>query len=374
MHYLAAVSLRLPTRLLCLTISLVSFAASEPRQVIDRYCLGCHTDGVKSGGLSLSKATAKTAAENPEAWEKVVRKLSHRHMPPIGAPRPDEATYNSTIGSLVSSLDSLPPNPGRTATFRRLTRLEYRNAVRDLLGVDADVSALLPADETSPGLDNVTVSNLSPTLLERYLGAARSISRLATGSPISSPDGHTVVLPPDLTQEDRLDGLAFGTRGGAVVPFQFPVDATWEIQFRLSRDRNERVEGLDAPATAEPPPRGKSHENVESPGEDAGTEAEVLAAVNAVDANGETAMHGACYKHLPAVAQYLGTHGAKVEVWNQKNKLGWTSLRIAAGVHRTGNLRASAETEAVVRQLMKSAGVEIVLEPEVVVSSYAKKE
>jgi len=337
MHYLAAVSLRLPTRLLCLTISLVSFAASEPRQVIDRYCLGCHTDGVKSGGLSLSKATAKTAAENPEAWEKVVRKLSHRHMPPIGAPRPDEATYNSTIGSLVSSLDSLPPNPGRTATFRRLTRLEYRNAVR-------------------------------------YLGAARSISRLATGSPISSPDGHTVVLPPDLTQEDRLDGLAFGTRGGAVVPFQFPVDATWEIQFRLSRDRNERVEGLDAPATAEPPPRGKSHENVESPGEDAGTEAEVLAAVNAVDANGETAMHGACYKHLPAVAQYLGTHGAKVEVWNQKNKLGWTSLRIAAGVHRTGNLRASAETEAVVRQLMKSAGVEIVLEPEVVVSSYAKKE
>jgi hypothetical protein len=120
-----------------------------------------------------------------------------------------------------------------------------------------------------------------------------------------------------------------------------------------------------------------------SPGEDAGTEQEALEAVkaaldlgndiNAVDKNGETAMHGAAYKHLPAVAEYLGKRGADVKVWNQKNKLGWTPLRIAAGVHRTGNLRSSAETEAVIRKLMKNAGVDIVLEPEILASAATTK-
>ena len=110
----------------------------------------------------------------PSEWEKVVRKLRTRQMPPIDEPRPDEATYDAVIASLEASLDraaAARPNPGRTETFRRLKRTEYRNAIRDLLALDVDVAALLPADESSHGFDNVTVGDLSPTLLERYMSA-----------------------------------------------------------------------------------------------------------------------------------------------------------------------------------------------------------
>src|SRR5262249_56429550 len=113
------------------------------------------------------------------------------------------------------------PNPGRTDTFRRLSRTEYQNAIRDLLAVEVDVSSLLPGDESSHGFDNVTVGDLSPTLLERYLNAARKISRLAVGSPVRSPGGETIQLPPDLTQEEHFDELPFGTRAGLVVHYPF---------------------------------------------------------------------------------------------------------------------------------------------------------
>ena len=139
------------------------------------------------------------------------------------------------------------PNPGRTDTFRRLNRTEYQNAIRDLLALDVDVSALLPKDDVSHGFDNVGVGEFSPTLLERYLAAAQKVSRLAVGSPLPSPASHIVVLPADLTQEDHFDGLPFGTRGGTVVRHTFPLDGTYEIQVRLSRDRNENVEGLTEP-------------------------------------------------------------------------------------------------------------------------------
>lgn len=252
----------------------------QTRTVMDRYCVGCHNDRVKTAGVSLTNTSAKTPAENPDLWERVVRKLVHRHMPPVGMTRPDEATYQSVVSSLVRSLDAAAvasPRPGRTATFRRLNRAEYRNAIRDLLALDVDVSALLPADETSHGFDNITVGDLSPTLLEKYLSAAQKISRLAVGSPIRSPGGDTIPIAPDLTQEDHLDGLPFGTRGGAVVPYTFPLDATYEIQIRLTRDRDERVEGLNDPHQLEltldgqriqmfavkPPPRGQDHSQVD---------------------------------------------------------------------------------------------------------------
>src|SRR5437016_3955435 len=154
-------------------------------------------------------------------------------MPPAGLPRPDERTYDAVVTSLATSLDKAAaahPNPGRTDTFRRLNRTEYQNAIRDLLAVDVDVTPLLPSDDSSHGFDNVTVGDLSPTLLERYLSAARKISRLAVGSPLRSPGGDTITLPPDLTQEERFDELPFGTRGGTVVPYTFPLDAEYEIQ------------------------------------------------------------------------------------------------------------------------------------------------
>ncbi len=221
---------------------------TKTREVLDKYCLACHNDRNKTANLSVSAPSIKDPGHNPEVWEKVVRKLTHRHMPPLGLPRPAESVYDTVVSSIVMTLDRLAtehPTPGRTATFRRLNQAEYRNAIRDLLTLDVDVASMLPSDESSHGFDNVTVGNLSPTLLERYLSAAQKISRLAVGSPVKAPGGSTILIPPDLTQEERMDGLPFGTRGGAIVPFTFPVDATYEIQLRLSRDRDERVEGLN---------------------------------------------------------------------------------------------------------------------------------
>ncbi|MDX2179808.1 MAG: DUF1592 domain-containing protein [Bryobacteraceae bacterium] len=231
---------------LVLALFVIPLAAQtpEPRATLTRYCLGCHHEKVKTGGFALDPAAPPEA--NPEAWEKVVRRLRARQMPPAGLPRPDEATYSNLVASLETKLDRLPKNPGRTDTFRRLTRTEYQNAIRDLLALDVDVSSLLPADETGHGFDNVTVGELSPTLLERYVSAARTVSRLAIGIAAKSPGGDTFRLPPDLTQEDRFDELPPGTRGGTVVGYTFPVDAEYEIQVRLARDRNEHVEGLHA--------------------------------------------------------------------------------------------------------------------------------
>src|SRR5712691_2294518 len=138
-------------------------------------------------------------------------------MPPAGLPRPDERTYEAIVSSLEASLDSVPAarrNPGRTDTFRRLNRTEYQNAIRDLLAVEIDAGPLLPDDESSYGFDNVTVGDLSPTLLDRYISAAEKISRLAVGRPGRSPGGDTIRIQPDLTQEEHLDGLPLGTRGG----------------------------------------------------------------------------------------------------------------------------------------------------------------
>ena len=222
-------------------------APSPEGAVMARYCVGCHSSKAKAGGLDLASISADNVSQHPEVWEKVVRKLRARYMPPAGMPRPDERTYDSVVSSLTASLDgaaATKPNPGRTETFRRLTRTEYQNAIRDLLAIDVDVTSLLPSDESSHGFDNVTVGELSPTLLERYLTAVRKISRLAIGSPARAPGGDTMILPPDLTQEEHFDKLPFGTRGGQVVRYTFPQDAVYEIQLRLQRDRNEHVEGL----------------------------------------------------------------------------------------------------------------------------------
>ncbi|MEP6534573.1 MAG: DUF1592 domain-containing protein [Bryobacteraceae bacterium] len=228
-------------------VCLASLSLCSAADVVSRYCLGCHNTKLKTGGLALDSLQVENAGAHPEEWEKVVRKLRTRSMPPAGLPRPDEASYNQLLASLEGSLDSAAaakPNPGRSDTFRRLNRTEYRNAIRDLLAEDIDVSSMLPADESSHGFDNVTVGDLSPTLLERYLSAAQKISRLAIGSPIRSPGGETINLPPDLTQEEHFDDLPLGTRGGTVLPYTFPLDAEYDIQLRLARDRNEHVEGL----------------------------------------------------------------------------------------------------------------------------------
>jgi hypothetical protein len=255
-------------------------AVSTERAAINRYCAGCHNEKLKSGGLALDTLGVENVNQHPGAWEKVVRKLRARMMPPIGLPRPDERTYDALVSSIAASLDSAAaahPNPGRTDTFRRLNRTEYQNAIRDLLVLDVDVAPLLPSDDSSYGFDNVTVGDLSPTLLERYVSAARKISRLAMGSPTRSPGGDTITLPPDLTQEEHFDELPLGTRGGLVVHYTFPLDAEYDINLRLARDRNEHVEGLTEAHdlelmldgervqlfTVKPPPPGNDHHVVD---------------------------------------------------------------------------------------------------------------
>ncbi len=257
--------------------------------LVRQYCLDCHGSSDPAAELDLESTSSESLAAHIDIWEGVVRKLRARQMPPRDTVRPDEATYASVLHSLEGTLDRVAsehPQPGRTNTFRRLTRAEYRNAIRDLLALEIDVSMLLPGDESSHGFDNITVGKLSPTLLNRYISAAERISRLAIGGTQNSPSGKTIRLRPDITQEDRVEGLPIGTRGGGLISYTFPQDGEYEIQIRLARDRNEHVEGLHEPHELEllldlrrvqrftvKPPRGKAtnsdyggkptHENVD---------------------------------------------------------------------------------------------------------------
>ena len=217
------------------------------RLLVDQYCTSCHNNSQKTAELALDVASARPVAEDAETWEKVVRKLRARQMPPVGLPRPDETTYEESVSSLEDLLDSAAAaqtNPGRTDTLRRLTRTEYQNAIRDLLALEMDLSSLLPRDESSQGFDNITVTDLSPALLESYVSAADKISRLAVGRPVTFLAVETIKKKPDLTQEWHLAGLPLGTRGGTLFPHTFPVDGEYEIVVRLTRDRDEQVEGL----------------------------------------------------------------------------------------------------------------------------------
>jgi hypothetical protein len=224
-----------------------SSAISTVPALVNQYCADCHDSEMKKGGLDFGSISLENVTQQPETWEKVVRKLRTRQMPPTGKQRPDENSYNAIVTRLAASLDSASakhPNPGRTETFRRLNRTEYQNAIRDLLALDIDAAALLPKDDASHGFDNVTVGDLSPTLLDRYISAAQKISRLAIGAPRRSQGGDTFRLPPDLTQEEHVEGLPIGTRGGTLIPYTFLRDGEYEIQIRLTRDRNEEIEGL----------------------------------------------------------------------------------------------------------------------------------
>ena len=234
----------------------VAPGVSPQHALVNRYCVGCHNERLKTGGLALDTVDVDHVGENVAAWEKAVRKLRARAMPPAGPgrPRPDESSYESLISYLETSLDRVAadkPDPGRTDTFHRLNRTEYQNAVRDLLALSIDATSLLPTDDASYGFDNVNIGGLSPTLLDRYLSAAQKISRLAVGSPVRSPGEYTVVLPADLTQNDQIEGLPFGTRGGTLFRYTFPQDSEYAFQIRLARNRDENIMGLTQPQQLE---------------------------------------------------------------------------------------------------------------------------
>ncbi|MBL9135194.1 MAG: DUF1592 domain-containing protein [Verrucomicrobiales bacterium] len=236
--------------------ALGGMAESAPRkpspntQFISQYCLDCHDTDAAKGGINLEGLDPAQVEPGTDLWERVVRKVATRQMPPPGKRRPDDRESDRFVTRLASALDlaaAKSPEPGRTDTIRRLNRIEYQNAIRDLLGLHIDAAALLPKDDASHGFDNVTVGDLSPTLLDRYIAAAQKISRLAVGSVSRHPGGETFRFPADLTQDYPVEGLPLGTRGGGLLPCTFPRDGTYEFQIRLARDRNEAVEGLSEP-------------------------------------------------------------------------------------------------------------------------------
>jgi len=217
------------------------------RQFLDRFCVTCHNQRLATAGLNLTQADPAKPAAQPELWEKVVRKLRTGVMPPPGAPQPPNADRLALLTQLEISLDMASvakPNPGRTESLRRLNRTEYQNAIRDLLALDIDAASLLPPDESGHGFDNVNVGDLSATLLNRYIGAAQKISRLAVGSGQTSIQGEIINVPPDLTQEDQLPGMPIGTRGGVSTEYTFPRDGEYDIQIVLARNLENIVSGL----------------------------------------------------------------------------------------------------------------------------------
>ncbi len=214
-------------------------AAVQPRGVLDKYCLTCHNARLKTAGLALDLANIDRVGDSPETWEKVARKLRTREMPPPGAPRPDDGTYRGVVSSLENALDAAAdaaPHPGRVPVHR-LNRTEYTNAVRDLLALDVDGRSLIADEPDSHGFDNVaSVLTVSPALLESYLSAASTVSRLAVGDPTLNPVVDTFKVPTSMVQDDRAnERQPFGSRGGTTVRYHFPLDGTYSIKVVLKR-------------------------------------------------------------------------------------------------------------------------------------------
>ena len=239
--------------------------ASPQRALLDRYCVTCHNERIVAGngvgmmaeqlrlvGLALDAADVDDVSRDPELWEKVVRKLRVGAMPPQPRPRPDRETYDGFRRWLEDELDRVAaahPDPGRTQAFHRLNQAEYRNVIRDLLDLEIDVEALIPADAPDQnGFDNIAASlSLSPALFERYVSAARKIGRLAIGeAPTGGAEITTYDVPLNLIQGDqRSEDLPFGSRGGASIRHHFPVDGQYRIKVRLQTNYVGYVRGID---------------------------------------------------------------------------------------------------------------------------------
>src|SRR6185436_14406462 len=225
-------------------------SASSHRQTLDRYCVTCHNQRLVTAGLKLDDADVANPGAGAEVWEKVVRKLRTGVMPPPNMPQPSMEDRVALLSWLETSLDkaaAAKPNPGRTETLRRLNRTEYQNAIRDLLSVDIDAQSLLPADESGHGFDNVTVGDLPPALLDRYISAAQKISALAIGSTQTSLQSDIIRVPPDVTQEGDVSGLPVGTRGGVLIPYTFAQNGEYDIQIYLARGYSGDIDGLKDP-------------------------------------------------------------------------------------------------------------------------------
>ncbi|MDH3532928.1 MAG: DUF1592 domain-containing protein [Gammaproteobacteria bacterium] len=217
-------------------------------QTLNQYCITCHNDALQTAGLSLQRMKAADVGASAATWEKVLRKLRARAMPPNGVPRPADTTYASLATYLEAQLDQHArryPQPGRPS-MRRLNRTEYVNSIRELFAIEVDGDMLLPPDDAMFGFDNIgTVLTLSPLLVERYIAAARKIRLQALGNPDIIAKFDYYAVPEGLLQDDRMgDDLPFGSRGGIAVRHDFPADGEYVIQLRLQRNYRDYIRGL----------------------------------------------------------------------------------------------------------------------------------
>jgi mono/diheme cytochrome c family protein len=222
-------------------------AAIQPeRALLDRYCVTCHNQRARTAGLTLDTQDITNPPAGAAVWEKVIRKVRGGLMPPVGTPRPDRTALAGLASYLETSIDGAArPTPGRTV-LHRLNRAEYGNAIRDLLALDVDVQSLLPPDDSAYGFDNIADAlGVSPVLMERYLSAAWKIAALSVGDPKIAPTKETFRVRGDLSQDDHIEGLPIGTRGGTLVRYTFPVDGEYVISPKLYRETVNIIRGLE---------------------------------------------------------------------------------------------------------------------------------
>lgn len=200
--------------------------------LVDQYCVGCHNDRTRTANFSLEGLDMADVGSHAEVWESVIRKLRAGMMPPPGVQRPSETEYAALRNWLETAVDqSAGLNPG-TKVLHRLNRTEYANAIRDLLDLEIDPAMFLPADDSSRGFDNIAGSlTISPTLLETYVTAATKIARMAVGY-WDTPTDALYINRTDSSQNYRLDGMPFGTRGGMAVRHVFPADGEYTFTIR----------------------------------------------------------------------------------------------------------------------------------------------
>jgi mono/diheme cytochrome c family protein len=214
-------------------------SAQVSEATVRQYCAGCHNATLRTGGVVLDPATLAQPADQAETWERVIRQLRAKSMPPVGRPRPDDTTYAALRSYLETELDraaAVKPNPGELPSLHRLTRTEYKNVIRDLLALDnlpkeMDFTLLLPADNAASGFDNLAdLLYVSPATMERYLDTATKISRLAVGDPAIPVMVNVYQTPLEEPQDTRVADLPFGTRGGTAIHAYFPLDGEYDIQ------------------------------------------------------------------------------------------------------------------------------------------------
>lgn len=206
--------------------------AAQPQALMNQYCSDCHNADDKAGGMDLATLDVEKVGKDAAQWERVVRKVRTGMMPPSGQPRPARTALDSFATELETRLDkaaSVGPNPG-TPALHRLNRTEYANVVRDLLGIDVDVSTLLPSDDSNEGFDNIADAlGVSPSLIQGYVSAAMKISRRAVGDRTLTPTQTTFNPPTGLVQDSHFEGLPLGTRGGMLIHYTFPLDAEYQF-------------------------------------------------------------------------------------------------------------------------------------------------